>query len=190
MVRSPRVHSAWATTVPLPRVLVTRRAGTGAKTKSSNAVPNKSKSPRTVVVRSTDAISVFLEMGESEKTEEAEEMAELLRDRFRLSVITIAEAEGTSASKRHGMEIKEPVVACISDLAFKFAEVLANDVRLFAQHAGRKSVNMEDVMLSAHRNEHLLSLLRSFSRDLKGKEPKTGKTRKRPSKKEEMIDAS
>ncbi|XP_020571246.1 MHF histone-fold complex subunit 1 isoform X4 [Phalaenopsis equestris] len=111
-----------------------------------------------------------------EKLGETEKRFGLLRDRFRLSVIAISEAE----AKKQGLEIAESVVACISDLAFKFTEVLANDVGLFAQHAGRKSINMEDVILSAHRNEHLLGLLRSFSHDLKGKEPKIGKMRKRP----------
>ncbi|XP_020571243.1 MHF histone-fold complex subunit 1 isoform X2 [Phalaenopsis equestris] len=113
-----------------------------------------------------------------EKLGETEKRFGLLRDRFRLSVIAISEAE----AKKQGLEIAESVVACISDLAFKFTEVLANDVGLFAQHAGRKSINMEDVILSAHRNEHLLGLLRSFSNDLKGKEQKIGKTRKRPLK--------
>ncbi|XP_073007727.1 protein MHF1 homolog [Typha latifolia] len=110
-----------------------------------------------------------------DKDEEAETKADLLRDRFRLSVISIANAE----AKKAGMEISDPVVACIADLAFKYTEQLAKDVELFAQHAGRKSVNMEDVILSAHRNEHLTSLLRSFSQELKGKEPQTERKRKR-----------
>ncbi|XP_072958379.1 protein MHF1 homolog [Typha angustifolia] len=110
-----------------------------------------------------------------DKDEEAETKADLLRDRFRLSVISIANAE----AKKAGMEMSDPVVACVADLAFKYTEQLAKDVELFAQHAGRKSVNMEDVILSAHRNEHLTSLLRSFSQELKGKEPQTDRKRKR-----------
>ncbi|XP_073100080.1 uncharacterized protein [Elaeis guineensis] len=63
--------------------------------------------------------------------------------------------------------------------------LLARDVELFAQHAGRKSVNMEDIILSAHRNKHLTGLLRSFSQELKGKEPQTERKRKKSSKKED-----
>ncbi|CAA2956450.1 centromere S, partial [Olea europaea subsp. europaea] len=39
-------------------------------------------------------------------------------------------------------------MACLSDLAFKCAQQLAKDLELFAQHTDRKSVNMEDVILS------------------------------------------
>ncbi|KAG0491214.1 hypothetical protein HPP92_008077 [Vanilla planifolia] len=102
-----------------------------------------------------------MEVGEdaiaSVKTDNSER-ADLLMDRFRLSVIAISEAE----AEKLGMEISKPVAMCIADLAFKFTELLAKDVELFAQHAGRKSVNMEDVILSAHRNEHLHGLLKSF----------------------------
>ncbi|XP_020245407.1 MHF histone-fold complex subunit 1 [Asparagus officinalis] len=115
---------------------------------------------------------------------EAEEKAEILRDRFRLSAVSIVESE----VKKQGMEIAEPVVACVADLAFKFTEQLARDVELFAQHAGRKSVNMEDVIISAHRNEHLVGLLRSFAQELKGKEPAIEKKRKRSSKKKQSPD--
>uniref|UniRef100_A0ACD5UQ24 Uncharacterized protein n=1 Tax=Avena sativa TaxID=4498 RepID=A0ACD5UQ24_AVESA len=80
--------------------------------------------------------------GEAERLE-AEAEAELLRDRLRLAVINIATSEG----KKTGMEISDPVVACIADLAFKSAEQLAKDVELFAQHAGRKSIRMDDVIL-------------------------------------------
>ncbi|KAL2234511.1 centromere protein S isoform X1 [Sesamum indicum] len=112
--------------------------------------------------------------------EEEEAASELLRDRFRLCTISIAEAE----AKQNGMEISQPIVACISDLAFKYAQQLAKDVELFAQHAGRKSVNMEDVILSAHRNDHLAASLRSFSNDLKAKEPQSERKRKKNPKKE------
>ncbi|XP_074561833.1 protein MHF1 homolog [Curcuma longa] len=112
---------------------------------------------------------------------EADERAELLKDRFRLSVISIA----TSEAKKVNMEVAEPVVACIADLAFKYTEQLARDVELFAHHASRKSVKMEDVILSAHRNEHLANLLRTYSQELKGKQLQTESKKKRSSKKDD-----
>ncbi|KAF7009004.1 hypothetical protein CFC21_023638 [Triticum aestivum] len=122
--------------------------------------------------------------GEADRFEaEAEAEAELLRDRFRLAVINIATSEG----KKAGMEVAGPVVACIADLAFKSAEQLAKDVELFAQHASRKSIRMDDVILTAHRNEHLMGKLRTFSQNLKGKEPCTGKKRKKTSKKDDNM---
>lgn len=121
------------------------------------------------------------ERGEEE--EEDESASELLRDRFRLCTISIAEAE----AKRSGMEISQPIMACVSDLAFKYAKQLAKDLELFAQHGGRKSVNMEDVILSAHRNDHLSASLRSFCNDLKAKEPQSDRKRKKITKKEDKA---
>ncbi|XP_059444189.1 protein MHF1 homolog isoform X1 [Corylus avellana] len=121
-----------------------------------------------------------------EREEEDDSVSEVLRDRFRLSTISIAEVQ----AKRNGMEISEPIVACIADLAFKYTEQLAKDLELFAQHAGRKSVNMEDVILSAHRNEHLATSLRSFGNDLKAKEPQSERKRKKTSRKEDKAIAN
>ncbi|KAM1185869.1 hypothetical protein ACFXTH_015093 [Malus domestica] len=118
--------------------------------------------------------------------EEDDPESELLIDRFRLSTIHIAEAE----AKRNAMEISGPVMACIADLAFKYTEQLAKDLELFSQHGGRKTANMEDVILSAHRNEHLAALLRSFCNDLKAKEPQSERKRKKPSKREDQATTS
>ncbi|KAJ0111515.1 hypothetical protein Patl1_01318 [Pistacia atlantica] len=73
---------------------------------------------------------------------------------------------------------------------FEIPEQLAKDLELFAQHAGRKSVNTEDVILSAHRNDHLASLLRSFCNDLKAKEPQSERKRKKASRKEDKATTS
>ncbi|KAM0982105.1 hypothetical protein ACFX13_015392 [Malus domestica] len=118
--------------------------------------------------------------------EEDDPESELLIDRFRLSTIHIAEAE----AKRNAMEISGPVMACIADLAFKYTEQLAKDLELFSQHGGRKTANMEDVILSAHRNEHLAALLRSFCNDLKAKEPQSERNRKKSSKREDQATTS
>ncbi|KAI6675785.1 hypothetical protein NL676_003691 [Syzygium grande] len=75
---------------------------------------------------------------------EFDSVREVLRDRFRLSSISIAHAQ----ARRSGLEISEPVVACLADLGFQFSEQLAKDLERFARHAGRKSVNTEDVILS------------------------------------------
>ncbi|GFP89426.1 centromere protein s [Phtheirospermum japonicum] len=118
-----------------------------------------------------------------DEEEEEESASDLLRDRFRLCTISIAKAE----AKRNGMEVSQPIMTCVSDLAFKYAQQLGKDLELFAQHAGRKSVNMEDVILSAHRNDHLSALLRSFSNDIKAKEPQSDRKRKKTTKKEEKA---
>ncbi|XP_017215175.1 protein MHF1 homolog [Daucus carota subsp. sativus] len=112
--------------------------------------------------------------------------ADLLRDRFRLSTISIVQSE----AKQNNMEISEPIVACISDLAFKYAEHVAKDLELFAAHGGRKTVNMKDVILCAHRNEHLADLLRSFGNDLKDKDPQSEKKRKKKSRKDDNAASS
>ncbi|GJN27779.1 hypothetical protein PR202_gb15830 [Eleusine coracana subsp. coracana] len=121
--------------------------------------------------------------GEAERYEAEEAEADLLRDRLRLAVIKVATAEGRKA----GMEVADPVVACVADLAFKSAEQLAKDVELFAQHASRKSIKMEDAILTAHRNEHLMDMLRTFSQKLKGKQPASERKRKKSSKKDERV---
>ncbi|KAF6160097.1 hypothetical protein GIB67_018877 [Kingdonia uniflora] len=121
-----------------------------------------------------------------DRAEEDDAEKELLRDRFRLSTISIAEAQ----AKQNNLEISQPVMECIGDLVFKFTEHLARDLELFARHAGRKIVNIEDVILSAHRNEHLATSLRSFCHELKGKEPQSERKRKKPSKKEDRGSSS
>ncbi|KMS94886.1 hypothetical protein BVRB_014390 isoform B [Beta vulgaris subsp. vulgaris] len=124
---------------------------------------------------------------EMEREEENDEETQLLRDRFRLSAISIAESE----AKKNGMQVSEPIAACISDLAFKYAvEHLAKDLQLFAHHAGRKMVNTEDVILAAHRNENLSLSLRTFCNGLKAKEPQSERKRKKASRKEDKATTS
>ncbi|KAK4714325.1 hypothetical protein R3W88_020232 [Solanum pinnatisectum] len=122
-------------------------------------------------------------MASDVEREEEEAVTDLLRDRFRLYTISIAEDE----AKQCGMEVSQPIITCISDLAFKFAEQLSKDLELFAHHAGRKSVNMEDVILSAHRNDHLAASLRSFCNDLKTKEPSLERKRKKNPRREGRV---
>ncbi|CAK9186897.1 unnamed protein product [Ilex paraguariensis] len=122
-------------------------------------------------------------MGSDAEREEDVAATDLFRDRFRLCTISIAEAE----AKQNDMEISQPIMACISDLAFKYAEQLAKDLELFAQHGGRKTVNMEDVILSAHRNEQLADSLRTFCNDLKAKEPHLDRKRKKGTRKQDKA---
>ncbi|KAL4340976.1 hypothetical protein GQ457_08G034570 [Hibiscus cannabinus] len=120
---------------------------------------------------------------EKDEEEEDDSVSDLLRDRFRLSAISIAEHE----AKRNGMEISPPIVACIADLAFKYIGQLAKDLELFAHHAGRKSVTMADVIVSVHRNEHLAASLRSFHDELKAKEPQCERKRKKVARKDDKA---
>ncbi|KAG2330426.1 hypothetical protein Bca52824_001606 [Brassica carinata] len=91
------------------------------------------------------------------------------------------------------MKIVGPVVVCVLDLAFKYAENIAKDLELFAHHAGRKVVNMDDVVLSVFsaRNDNLAASLRSLGNELKAKEPQSERKRKKvPAKKDDKASSS
>ncbi|ESW09852.1 hypothetical protein PHAVU_009G161500 [Phaseolus vulgaris] len=120
-----------------------------------------------------------MESADANSEVENDAVMKILRDKFRLSAIAITESQ----AKQNGMAVSKVVVTCIADLAFKYTERLAKDLHLFAQHASRKSVNMEDVILCGHRNEHLSGLLRTFSNDLKAKDPQSERKRKKEAKK-------
>lgn len=127
-----------------------------------------------------------MEMQREEDDDTNDEETLILRDRFRLSTVSIAESE----AKKNGMQVSEPIVACISNLAFNYAEHLAKDLELFAHHAGRKLVNTEDVILAAHRNENLSQSLRTFCNNLKAKEPQSERKRKKAPRKEDKATSS
>ncbi|KAJ4870906.1 Kinetochore component CENP-S protein [Raphanus sativus] len=97
------------------------------------------------------------------------------------SAISFAEAK----AKKSGMEIAGPVVACVAYLAFNI-----QDLELFAHHAGRKIMNMDDVILSAHRNDNLASSLRSLDNELQAKEPQPERKRKKVSTKKDDKSSS
>ncbi|KAL5146064.1 Protein MHF1 [Glycine soja] len=138
-------------------------------------------------------------MENADANSEVENDAEmkLLRDKFRLSAISIIESQVPNscvrqrnyAAKQNGMEVAKIVVTCIADLAFKYTECVARDLHLFAQHANRKSVNMEDVILCGHRNEHVSGMLRSFSNVLKANDPQSERKRKKETKKNDKGTA-
>ncbi|XP_056169540.1 protein MHF1 homolog [Syzygium oleosum] len=119
---------------------------------------------------------------------EEDELVTDLRNRFKLSAVSLAEAE----AKRNDMEMSEPVSECIADLTLRYAEQLAKDLKLFAQHARRKSVKAEDVVISAHRNRGLTTSLTSFHDELRAKEPERAHRDRRKGKKfpreDETVD--
>ncbi|KAJ0548224.1 putative histone-fold protein [Helianthus annuus] len=60
------------------------------------------------------------DVSDTEKEDDEEEATAHLRDRFRISTISIAESE----AKRNNLEISQSVIVCISDLAFKYAGIV------------------------------------------------------------------
>ncbi|KAG2312083.1 hypothetical protein Bca52824_023640 [Brassica carinata] len=68
---------------------------------------------------------------------------------------------------------------------------VAKDLELFAHHAGRKVVNINDVVLSAHINDNLAASLRSLGNELKAKEPQSERKRKKvPAKRDDKASSS
>eukprot|EP00250_Pteridium_aquilinum_P010032 c19103_g1_i1 orf=584-952(-) len=99
-----------------------------------------------------------------------------LKERLTVSVIRIAETEAEKSS----CVISAPVMTAVADLTFKYAEQLGRDLETFAQHASRKSINVDDVILAAHRNEDVACKLRAISKELlKSKEQQQDRKRKK-----------
>ncbi|KAJ7296341.1 hypothetical protein O6H91_Y129800 [Diphasiastrum complanatum] len=84
------------------------------------------------------------EKEEGVQEEQLRNREQRLIDRLRLAVIATAEAE----AQKQGLSVSPPVMTALADLTFNYTVQLAKDVEMFAQHAGRKSVNVDDVSLA------------------------------------------
>ncbi|KAJ7296340.1 hypothetical protein O6H91_Y129800 [Diphasiastrum complanatum] len=116
------------------------------------------------------------EKEEGVQEEQLRNREQRLIDRLRLAVIATAEAE----AQKQGLSVSPPVMTALADLTFNYTVQLAKDVEMFAQHAGRKSVNVDDVSLAARRNDSVAALLKSFAEELsKSKEQRQEKKRKK-----------
>ncbi|KAL3697081.1 hypothetical protein R1sor_011157 [Riccia sorocarpa] len=98
----------------------------------------------------------------AEHSAAAEYEDEALRDRILLAVLKTVESE---AQGLH-LTVTPDAMKAIGAIALKFLEQLARDVEMFAQHAGRKSVNMEDVLLAVRRNPSVVANLTSMVEEL------------------------
>ncbi|KAF8006105.1 hypothetical protein BT93_K0416 [Corymbia citriodora subsp. variegata] len=114
----------------------------------------------------------------SSSMEEEYKLVADLRNQFKLSAASLAKAEGSISTRWFSSP-------CI-------IRPLAKDLKLFAQHARRKSVKAEDVIISAHRNRGLTALLMSFHDELKAKESERAHHDRRKGKKfsrdDETVD--
>ncbi|XP_024519644.1 protein MHF1 homolog [Selaginella moellendorffii] len=96
------------------------------------------------------------------------------------------------AARQSGLTVSQPVMTAICDITHKFTEQLGKELQLFAHHAGRKSINMDDVILAgkllccycgacvttrvrlqaARRNEDVATALKAASHELPDKKRK------------------
>ncbi|GAQ80023.1 hypothetical protein KFL_000440240 [Klebsormidium nitens] len=108
---------------------------------------------------------------------EREKRKERLRDRMKVAVARVVENEVTARTDFR-VEVSPVVVSALAELTSKYAESLARDLESFAHHAGRKTVNVEDVLLAARRNPDVKAVLSDQAKALTGQQQP--KKRKRP----------
>jgi centromere protein S len=106
-----------------------------------------------------------------------------LHARILCSAVAIAEEE----AKKLQMTLSVPVMKALGNMVVQYMEILARDVEMFAQHAGRKTVNMDDVLLSARRNPDVAAKLMPLVRELTkaSKKNKDDKSRRRKEPRDE-----
>lgn len=66
----------------------------------------------------------------------------------------IAEALG----KMHQITVNQDAVCLLTEMLFRYCQVLATDLECFAKHAKRTTVTVDDVLCFARRNPKLVSL--------------------------------
>ncbi|KAF2424392.1 apoptosis-inducing TAF9-like domain 1 family protein [Tothia fuscella] len=65
-------------------------------------------------------------------------------------------------------------IGALMELVWQQIRLSARDLETFAKHAGRRQINVDDVLLLARRNEGLEVLLRGFVEDLEGEKKGKG----------------
>jgi centromere protein S len=69
-----------------------------------------------------------------------------------------------------GINATPQFIGALTEMVWAQIETVSKDVEGFANHAGRKTVGVDDVMLLTRRNEGLEAILRAFVDGMKEKE--------------------
>ncbi|XP_077105773.1 centromere protein S [Ranitomeya variabilis] len=69
------------------------------------------------------------------------------------------------AEEKH-VTFSKQAVAAISEITFRQCETFAKDLEMFARHAKRSTINMEDVKLLCRRSRSLLHHISTFSDEI------------------------
>ncbi|XP_034974224.2 centromere protein S isoform X1 [Zootoca vivipara] len=64
------------------------------------------------------------------------------------------------------IQFSKQTIAAISEIAFRQCEYFAKDLEMFARHAKRSTVNLEDVKLLARRSKSLLKYITEKSEEI------------------------
>ncbi|XP_053547463.1 centromere protein S [Bombina bombina] len=64
------------------------------------------------------------------------------------------------------IQFSKQAVAAISEITFRQSEIFAKDLEMFARHAKRTTINMEDVKLLARRSRSLLTHITKCSEEI------------------------
>ncbi|XP_072464924.1 centromere protein S isoform X1 [Notamacropus eugenii] len=70
------------------------------------------------------------------------------------------------AADAKGVRFTKSTIAAISEVTFRQCEHFARDLELFARHAKRSTINMEDVKLLARRSSSLLNYITEKSEEI------------------------
>uniref|UniRef100_A0A7N4NVR6 Centromere protein S n=1 Tax=Sarcophilus harrisii TaxID=9305 RepID=A0A7N4NVR6_SARHA len=70
------------------------------------------------------------------------------------------------AAEAKGVRFTKPTIAAISEVTFRQCEHFAKDLEMFARHAKRSTINMEDVKLLARRSSSLLNHITEKSEEI------------------------
>ncbi|XP_072464926.1 centromere protein S isoform X2 [Notamacropus eugenii] len=111
---------------------------------------------------------------EEEEEEEEEQGEEEKEDQPQLALIQNLKASlhytvGSmcqEAADAKGVRFTKSTIAAISEVTFRQCEHFARDLELFARHAKRSTINMEDVKLLARRSSSLLNYITEKSEEI------------------------
>uniref|UniRef100_A0A8D0C436 Centromere protein S n=1 Tax=Salvator merianae TaxID=96440 RepID=A0A8D0C436_SALMN len=94
------------------------------------------------------------------------------------------------------IQFSKQAIAAISEITFRQCECFAKDLEMFARHAKRSTINLEDVKLLARRSSSLLEYITQKSEEIalnsleqKGKRKQKTGSRKGRNTSDEQVDA-
>jgi centromere protein S len=108
----------------------------------------------------------------------ADASQEVMREAFLHHTRLIA----SEAAAGKGYRVSLDAIAAIGDVALAFSGVLARDAELFAMHAKRARICVDDVKLCARRNDSLLAQLTAFANELAAAKPPPSSKKPSPPK--------